>query len=239
MHPVAENGRGFEESENHTDDRKRGHSRFPVSSATSRCKRHIQGAVCRSREVQDLRRLRRRMPDGGAQRIRRGTDRPPRYLHPVRASHSRQLLLSTRSACLGLNPVVCGKCKEACEAGAINYDVKPKTADIEVGAIVVATGFDLYDKELARRIRPWPLCRRARRHPVRAAVLGLRPDGRPCAAPVRPEGAEERRLHPVLRLARPRTALRLLLEDLLHVHRQARDAVQAPCPRRPSLRLLY
>ena len=51
-------------------------------------------------------------------------------------------------ACLGLNPVVCGKCKKACEAGAINYDMKPKTADIEVGAIVVTTGFDLYDKKL-------------------------------------------------------------------------------------------
>jgi heterodisulfide reductase subunit A2 len=51
------------------------------------------------------------------------------------------------SACLGLNPVVCGKCMDVCEAGAIDYDVKPKTTEIDVGAIVVATGFDLYDKE--------------------------------------------------------------------------------------------
>jgi heterodisulfide reductase subunit A len=51
------------------------------------------------------------------------------------------------SACLGLNPVVCGKCKKACEAGAIDYDRKPTSAEIDVGAIVVATGFDLYDKE--------------------------------------------------------------------------------------------
>ena len=47
-------------------------------------------------------------------------------------------------SCLGLNPVVCGKCQEACEAGAIDYDAKPKTTEIEIGAIVVATGFDLY-----------------------------------------------------------------------------------------------
>ena len=50
-------------------------------------------------------------------------------------------------ACLGLNPVVCGKCMDVCEAGAIDYDVKPKTTDIEVGAIVAATGFDLYGQE--------------------------------------------------------------------------------------------
>lgn len=51
------------------------------------------------------------------------------------------------SSCLGLNPIVCGKCAAACEAGAINYDAKPKVTDLDVGAIVVATGFDLYGKE--------------------------------------------------------------------------------------------
>ena len=49
--------------------------------------------------------------------------------------------------CLGLNPVVCGKCQTVCEADAIDYDAKPKTTDIEVGAIVVATGYDLYGKD--------------------------------------------------------------------------------------------
>ncbi|MBF0167187.1 MAG: CoB--CoM heterodisulfide reductase iron-sulfur subunit A family protein [Alphaproteobacteria bacterium] len=51
------------------------------------------------------------------------------------------------SACLGLNPVVCGKCAEVCEAGAINYDMRPKVITEEIGAIIVATGFDLYGKE--------------------------------------------------------------------------------------------
>jgi heterodisulfide reductase subunit A2 len=50
------------------------------------------------------------------------------------------------SACLGLNPVVCGKCKDVCEAGAINYDMRSETITEEVGAVVVATGFDLYDQ---------------------------------------------------------------------------------------------
>lgn len=48
------------------------------------------------------------------------------------------------NACLGLNPVRCGKCKDACDVGAINYDMRPKTITEDVGAIVVATGFDLY-----------------------------------------------------------------------------------------------
>lgn len=50
-------------------------------------------------------------------------------------------------ACLGLNPIRCGKCKDVCEAGAINYDMRPETITENVGAIVVATGFDLYPQE--------------------------------------------------------------------------------------------
>ncbi|TXT23600.1 MAG: polyferredoxin heterodixulfide reductase subunit A [Gallionellaceae bacterium] len=50
-------------------------------------------------------------------------------------------------ACLGLNPIRCGKCKDVCEAGAIDYDMRPVTTTEEVGAIVVATGFDLYGPE--------------------------------------------------------------------------------------------
>jgi heterodisulfide reductase subunit A len=51
------------------------------------------------------------------------------------------------NTCLGLNPVVCGKCKDVCEAGAIDYDMQPRTVVEEVGAVVVATGFDLYGQE--------------------------------------------------------------------------------------------
>jgi heterodisulfide reductase subunit A len=47
--------------------------------------------------------------------------------------------------CLGLFTLACAKCRDACEAGAIQYDMKVKYVDEHVGAIVVATGFDLYD----------------------------------------------------------------------------------------------
>ncbi len=47
-------------------------------------------------------------------------------------------------SCLGLLPVRCGKCKEVCEPNAINYDAVEEILEEEVGAIVVATGYDLY-----------------------------------------------------------------------------------------------
>ncbi|MCD4829390.1 MAG: CoB--CoM heterodisulfide reductase iron-sulfur subunit A family protein [Candidatus Cloacimonetes bacterium] len=49
--------------------------------------------------------------------------------------------------CLGLSPIACGKCAEKCEANAINYDASPTTFEVEVGAVVVATGYDLYPVE--------------------------------------------------------------------------------------------
>jgi len=50
-------------------------------------------------------------------------------------------------ACPGLLPIACGKCADVCEAKAIDYDMKPQIIEEEVGAIIVATGYDLYDKE--------------------------------------------------------------------------------------------
>ncbi|MDP2752353.1 MAG: CoB--CoM heterodisulfide reductase iron-sulfur subunit A family protein [Rhodocyclaceae bacterium] len=51
------------------------------------------------------------------------------------------------NACLGLHPIRCGKCKDVCEVGAINYDMLPQVVTEEFGAIIVATGFDLYPQE--------------------------------------------------------------------------------------------
>ncbi|NOR22291.1 MAG: FAD-binding protein [Candidatus Aminicenantes bacterium] len=50
--------------------------------------------------------------------------------------------------CPGLLPIACGKCADVCEPDAIDYDMKPEIVEEEVGAIIVATGYDLYDKEL-------------------------------------------------------------------------------------------
>ena len=44
--------------------------------------------------------------------------------------------------CLGLAPIACGKCVEVCEPKAINYDMQPEEIELDVGAIIVATGYD-------------------------------------------------------------------------------------------------
>jgi heterodisulfide reductase subunit A len=49
--------------------------------------------------------------------------------------------------CPGLVPIACGKCADVCKPGAINYDMQPEIIEEEVGTIITATGFDLYDKE--------------------------------------------------------------------------------------------
>jgi heterodisulfide reductase subunit A len=51
-------------------------------------------------------------------------------------------------ACAGLGPVIaCGKCADVCEPKAIDYDMQPEIVEEEIGTIIVATGYDLYDKE--------------------------------------------------------------------------------------------
>jgi heterodisulfide reductase subunit A len=50
--------------------------------------------------------------------------------------------------CPGLLPIACGKCADVCEPEAIDYDMKPEIIEEEVGAIIVATGYDLYEKEM-------------------------------------------------------------------------------------------
>jgi heterodisulfide reductase subunit A len=47
--------------------------------------------------------------------------------------------------CLGNNPIACGKCAEVCDKKCIDYDMQDQFIDLEVGAIVVATGLDVYD----------------------------------------------------------------------------------------------
>lgn len=49
--------------------------------------------------------------------------------------------------CLGIVPLRCGKCAEVCEAKAIDFDMHEEILEEEVGAIVLATGYELYPKE--------------------------------------------------------------------------------------------
>ncbi|MHA1292461.1 MAG: FAD-dependent oxidoreductase [Promethearchaeota archaeon] len=53
--------------------------------------------------------------------------------------------------CLYLNRNVCGVCKKICKAGAIEYEQTIQEIELKVGAIVVATGFDMLGEELTPR----------------------------------------------------------------------------------------
>lgn len=41
--------------------------------------------------------------------------------------------------------ISCGMCKAVCEPGAINYEMKPETLERDVGTIIVATGYKIFD----------------------------------------------------------------------------------------------
>ncbi len=47
--------------------------------------------------------------------------------------------------CLKLTKDKCGNCMKVCKRGAINYEMKDQILEFEVGAIIVATGFDVWD----------------------------------------------------------------------------------------------
>ena len=47
--------------------------------------------------------------------------------------------------CLGNNPIACGKCLEKCDKKCIDFDMQDEIIELNVGAITVATGLDVYD----------------------------------------------------------------------------------------------
>ena len=47
--------------------------------------------------------------------------------------------------CLGQNPIACGKCIEACDKKCIDFGMQDEILDLDIGAIIVATGMDVYD----------------------------------------------------------------------------------------------
>ncbi|MFH1654188.1 MAG: 4Fe-4S dicluster domain-containing protein, partial [Pseudomonadota bacterium] len=53
--------------------------------------------------------------------------------------------------CLHLNGKECAKCVSACPFGCINLDDKDEEIEIKVGAVVLATGFDLFDSGKAQK----------------------------------------------------------------------------------------
>ena len=47
--------------------------------------------------------------------------------------------------CLHFKDGSCNKCKEICPVDAVNFDMQPENHNFEVGCVVVATGYDVYE----------------------------------------------------------------------------------------------
>jgi len=47
--------------------------------------------------------------------------------------------------CLGNNPIACGKCLNVCDKNCIDFDMEDEIVEFEVGAVIVATGLDIFD----------------------------------------------------------------------------------------------
>jgi len=50
-----------------------------------------------------------------------------------------------RDLCFKSDTLACDKCFQACTRQAINFEQQPETIDLHVGAIIMATGYELYD----------------------------------------------------------------------------------------------
>jgi heterodisulfide reductase subunit A len=53
-----------------------------------------------------------------------------------------------RDNCIYFKTGKCGACAKACQTGAINYEMKDEFVELDVGAIVVATGFQVQDTDI-------------------------------------------------------------------------------------------
>jgi len=53
-----------------------------------------------------------------------------------------------RDNCIYFKTGKCGACAKACPTGAINYEMKDEFVDLDIGAIVVATGFQVQDTDI-------------------------------------------------------------------------------------------
>ncbi|MCL2863713.1 MAG: CoB--CoM heterodisulfide reductase iron-sulfur subunit A family protein [Methanimicrococcus sp.] len=55
--------------------------------------------------------------------------------------------------CIKLINGKCGNCAKACQRGAIDYELKDEFEDIDVGAVIVATGFQAFDPSIMEAYR--------------------------------------------------------------------------------------
>ena len=145
-----------------------------------------------------------------------------------------------REHCTYFRKGKCEVCEKVCPTKAIRYDQEDEIVEVEVGAMVA--GHRASTSSTADFFPEYGYGK------YKDVITGLQferlasasgPDPGRDQAALRRQGAGDGRLRRLRRLARPGQGHRLLLEDLLHVHGQARHALQAQGARRQGLRLLH
>jgi heterodisulfide reductase subunit A len=69
----------------------------------------------------------------------------PKAIYPPFAEAIPFSYILNEGLCLRFKGERCVLCRETCPTKAIEFDVKPKEQELNVGAIIVATGFDVFD----------------------------------------------------------------------------------------------
>ncbi len=103
----------------------------------------------------------------------------------------------------------CKVCSKVCPTDAVDYDQKDEIVEFEVGNIIMATGWKLFDCAAHSAVRLRAAGQRLHEHGVRAALQRGRPDQRQDRAARRQDRAEVGGHHPLRR--QPRRELQQLL----------------------------
>jgi heterodisulfide reductase subunit A len=76
--------------------------------------------------------------------------RPAVYIPYPQAVPNKAVIDS--DSCIHLKYGACGICQEVCEAKAIDYEQKPETEELNVGAIVLAPGYEIFDARIKKEL---------------------------------------------------------------------------------------
>lgn len=129
------------------------------------------------------------------------------------------------------NCILCSVCEKTCAAHSIKFDQKPEDVEIEVGAIIVATGYRLFDTNKR------PEYGHGKYDNVITGltlerILSVRPDGRPYCSTVGRQSTQEDSLPSVRWFEGSEYREFILLASLLYVCLKAGALAEGTCPRR-------
>ena len=171
--------------------------------------------------------VRRSARPQGAERVRPGARQAQGHLHPVPAGGAQRAVIDAEN-CLTLKGKKCKQpCTTACGPQAIDFEQQDQVVEVEVGAIILATGFQLFDATPETALRLRAARQRLTSLEFERLTNAAGPTGGESSSRTarRPE-----RGHPPLRRQPRREPPRVLLARLLHVLAQVRPPHQGELP---------